>query len=345
MPTGNKRKPKANRQLKRWVLGLWIAAFLLAIGMIVLIFAQATVPVSMAAITREVTLSPSSTRQGETATLTPSPTGTATTAVPTSTPSPSPTPSPTETIPSRTPFPPTTTPQPANPTTIGHSVAGRRIQVYRFGNGPQERLIIAGIHGGYEWNTIALANELIAHLQDHPDSIPDDVSLYILPNLNPDGEARSHRASGRANERGVDLNRNFPALWQENWSRSGCWDYEPITAGSHPASEPETLALMGFIQRRNIDALISYHSAALGIFAGGQPPDPASLDLAASIAAVSEYPYPPIDTGCQFSGQLIDWASQEGIAAVDIELTNHTNTDFEQNLAILTTFLDWKMKR
>jgi g-D-glutamyl-meso-diaminopimelate peptidase len=223
-------------------------------------------------------------------------------------------------------------------------VADRPIQVYRFGDGQRERLIIAGIHGGYEWNTIALADELIAHVQEHPEMIPKDVSLYILPNLNPDGEARSHGVDGRANERGVDLNRNFPALWQEDWPRSGCWDYGPTTAGSHPASEPETLAVMSFVQGHNIDALINYHSAALGIFAGGQPPDPASLDLADSIAAVSNYPYPPIDTGCQFSGQLIDWASQEGIAAVDIELTNHTDTDFEQNLAILARFLDWKMK-
>ncbi len=315
---------------------------MLALGVIALLFVQAPQPISVAAVTSEVVPSPSSTAQPETATSSLAPTGTATTAAPTSTPSLTPSPSPTATIPSRTPFPPTATRKPDNPVTIGHSVEDRPIQVYRFGDGQRERLIIAGIHGGYEWNTIALAEELITHVQEHPEMIPKDVSLYILPNLNPDGEARSHGVDGRANERGVDLNRNFPALWQEDWPRSGCWDYGPITAGSHPASEPETLAVMSFLQGHNIDALINYHSAALGIFAGGQPPDPASLDLADSIAAVSDYPYPPIDTGCQFSGQLIDWASQEGVAAVDIELTNHTDTDFEQNLTILSTFLDWK---
>lgn len=227
---------------------------------------------------------------------------------------------------------------------IGHSTADRPLEVHQFGHGASERLIIAGIHGGYEWNTVALANELIAHLQEHPNTVPAGVRLYVLPVMNPDGEARSHGVEGRANENGVDLNRNFPARWQEDWPRAGCWNYRPITAGEHPASEPETLAVMHFIQTHEIDALISYHSAALGIFAGGQPPDSASQDLAASIAAVSDYPYPPIDTGCQFSGQLIDWASQEGIAAVDIELTNHTDTNFEQNLTVLSTFLDWKLK-
>ena len=224
---------------------------------------------------------------------------------------------------------------------IGYSTAGRPIEVYRFGSGPSERLIIAGIHGGYEWNTIALADELIDYLKQHPQAIPPGVSLYILRALNPDGEARSHGYNGRANENGVDLNRNFPVGWQPDWSRDGCWNYVPITAGTHPASEIETIALMGFVQSHNFDALISYHSAALGIFAGGRPPDPESVRLAEAVAAVSDYPYPPIKTGCEYTGQLADWASQLGIAALDIELTNHEDTDFEQNLKILFVFLGW----
>lgn len=244
-------------------------------------------------------------------------------------------------IPSRTRIP-SLTPGPAQPTVIGYSVMGRPLEVYRFGRGETERLIVAGIHGGYEWNTIALADELIAYLNQNPEFIPGNMRLYILRAFNTDGEARSHGYAGRANENGVDLNRNFPAQWQTSWSRDGCWDYAPISAGTHPGSEPETQALMNFIQSRNIDALISYHSAALGIFPGGQPPDAVSLNLAEMIASISDYPYPPIDTGCKFSGQIIDWASDLGVAAVDIELTDHVRTDFEQNLLILTNFLQWQ---
>jgi protein MpaA len=226
-------------------------------------------------------------------------------------------------------------------TVIGHSVEGRPIEVYRFGSGPVERMIVAGMHGGYEWNTIALAEQLIIHLAAHPDFVPPDVTLLVLRSLNPDGEARARTVSGRVNANGVDLNRNWPALWQADWPRAGCWSYAPTTAGSGPASEPETAALMDFLSAHRVDALINYHSAAQGIFPGGQPPDPASLALAEAVAAVSDYPYPPLDLGCQFTGQLIDWASAHGIAALDVELTNHRDTDFEQNLAILSVLLNW----
>lgn len=97
---------------------------------------------------------------------------------------------------------------------IGFSVGGRPLEVYQFGSGPSERLVVAGIHGGNEWNTIALANELIAHLQSHPEIIPADITLYILRDLNPDGEARGHGPEGRTNDHGVDLNRNWPANLQ-----------------------------------------------------------------------------------------------------------------------------------
>jgi hypothetical protein len=60
------------------------------------------------------------------------------------------------------------------------------------------------------------------------------------------------------------------------------------------------------------------------------------------VAEVSDYPYPPLDFGCIYGGQLIDWASEQGIAALDIELTNHHATDFEQNLRILNVLLTWR---
>ena len=42
-----------------------------------------------------------------------------------------------------------------------------------------------------------------------------------------------------------------------------------------------------------------------------------------------------------YTGQLVDWISDQGIAGVDIELTNHQDSDFEINLGILSVFLDW----
>ena len=85
----------------------------------------------------------------------------------------------------------------ASVSTIGYSVSGRPLEVYIFGNGEHEKMIVAGIHGGYEWNTIALADELIRHIFDNPEIIPDDVTLYILRNMNPDGDARDHGIDAR----------------------------------------------------------------------------------------------------------------------------------------------------
>ncbi len=253
--------------------------------------------------------------------------------------------------PTNTPLP-TSTPEPSatpsptvfwdGPIVIGESVDGRLIEVYRFGTGPRKLLIIGGIHGGYEWNTIKLTEQLISLIRGRPDWIPDDVTLFILRSLNPDGEARAQGIHGRTNENGVDLNRNFPAQWKLEWPIDGCWRYLPVTGGPYPASEPETLAVMQFMIDEDISALINYHSAALGIFPGGQPPDAASVSLAEAVAAVSDYAYPPIDTGCVFTGQLIDWASMQGIAAIDIELANHRDTDLKVNIEILHVFLHWE---
>lgn len=227
------------------------------------------------------------------------------------------------------------------PIVIGTSLAGRPLEVFAFGQGESNRMIIAGMHGGYEWNTIALADELIQVLTARSDLVPEDVTLYILRSLNPDGEARSTSYKGRVNENLVDLNRNFPSHWQRQWPLDGCWTYTFVTGGSSPASEPETVSLMNFLLDNQIEALVNYHSAALGIFPGGQPPDDDSIRLAEAVAAVSDYPYPPIDTGCVYTGQLIDWASDQGIAAVDIELTNHEDSDLWINIRVLEALLSW----
>lgn len=227
------------------------------------------------------------------------------------------------------------------PTIIGLSAQGRPLEVYTFGQGERQRMIVAGIHGGYEGNTIRLADELILYLDEHPEAIPSDATLFILRSLNPDGDARSHDEYGRTNANGVDLNRNFPVHWLADWDRGGCWNELPTTGGTGPGSEPETKALMRFLSSHNIDALISYHSAALGIFPGGEPWDEDSMRFAEAIAEVSSYPYPPIDTGCVYSGTLADYAVAIGIAAVDMELTNHRDTDFDINVRVLEVLLNW----
>ena len=230
------------------------------------------------------------------------------------------------------------------PTIIGFSLAARPIEVYAFGAGEREYLIVAGIHGGYEWNTVALANELIAHINENPEVIPSDATLYIIRNMNPDGEARVHGVDGRVNNNGVDLNRNFPSEnWTDEWDRNGCWIYRPTSGGMYGGSEPETRSVMSFIQNSEIEALISYHSAALGVFPGGVPWTAPSKRLAQALSKATGYPYPPIDTGCEYTGTLADWAVENGVgAAVDMELKNHRDMDLEENLKALKVLLNFE---
>ena len=228
-------------------------------------------------------------------------------------------------------------------TIIGYSLAGRPIEAYSFGEGKREYLIVAGIHGGYEGNTVALANELITYINANPEMIPTSAKLYIIRNMNPDGEARSNDVDGRVNNNGVDLNRNFPSEnWVADWDRDGCWIRSPTTSGLYAGSEPETRTVMGFITAHKISALISYHSAVLGIFPGGVPWEDPSKRLAQALAKDTRYPYPPIDTGCEYTGTLADWAVENGVgAAVDMELSTHKNTDFDRNLKALKEFLSF----
>jgi protein MpaA len=230
------------------------------------------------------------------------------------------------------------------PAIIGFSVAGRPIESYTFGNGSKQYLIVAGIHGGYEGNTIALANEMIHHLIDQPDAIPDNVTLYIIRDMNPDAEARSNDVDGRVNNNGVDLNRNFPSdNWAADWNRDGCWVFRPTTGGDYGGSEPETRAVMNFIASHSIQAMISYHSAALGIFPGGVPWEEPSKRLAGKLSKVTGYPYPPVDTGCVYTGTLADWAVENGVgASVDMELSDHKNTDFDRNLKALEVLINFQ---
>jgi predicted deacylase len=228
------------------------------------------------------------------------------------------------------------------PVTAGFSVSGRPLEIYTFGNGKKQRMIVAGIHGGYEWNTIALADELITYISENSDVIPADVTLYILRNLNPDGDARDRGYDGRVNDHGVDLNRNFPVNWAAEWDRDGCWDYGLTTGGTGPGSEPETRSLMNFLLVHKVEALISYHSAALGVFPGGEPWEEDSIRFAKALADATDYSFPPIDLGCIFTGTLADYAVSLGATAVDMELSTHEYTDFKRNLKALDVLLNWK---
>jgi protein MpaA len=126
---------------------------------------------------------------------------------------------------------------------FGRSVDGRPLVADVLGadSAPRKLLLVGCIHG----NECA-GRAILQALQRKP--VPAGVQLWLVPSMNPDGEA----ADTRQNAHGVDLNRNFPY----QWSPGGAPVYY---AGPRPSSEPETRAAERLIARVKPAVTIWYH--------------------------------------------------------------------------------------
>lgn len=227
--------------------------------------------------------------------------------------------------------PPKPTPAP-DTVTLGYSVRGMPLVAERFGDGPMPVLLVGGIHGGYEMNTVILMGKLGAYFHKHPEAIASNISLYIVPVANPDGLLRGRSMAGRFNQNGVDLNRN----WGCGWLPDAYAGALRVRAGAAPFSEPETQALSEFIVELQPLAVIWYHSAADGIFPGAcEGTDRAgSAQMAELMGRATGY-----STGAQFdqgqhglSGTASDWVDAQGIPSMALELSSRDAVEFERNL-------------
>jgi murein peptide amidase A len=131
--------------------------------------------------------------------------------------------------------------------TIGHSVKGRPIRAWRLGEPGKRRIVLISTMHGNEPHTRAILETL------RDGRAIRGVDLWVIPTYNPDGLARG----SRRNARGVDLNRNFPYRWVD---LDG--NYE---SGRRPASEPETRAVMGFLEEIDPMRVISFHQPLNGV--------------------------------------------------------------------------------
>jgi len=194
-------------------------------------------------------------------------------------------------------------------------------------------VLVSDIHGGWEANTHELARELLAHFKANPQDAPDDVSLWIIPTLNPDGLA----ADTRFNARGVDLNRNadtdLDGCVGNDWSPTTYTSDgpQPGAGGAYPFSEPEARAARDFLADAHV--VVFYHSSAGAVFAGGCRDNAPSLRLATTLATGTGYDFPEAGwTGYPITGGFNDYLADLGIAVAEVELTNHQDTEFERNL-------------
>jgi hypothetical protein len=184
-------------------------------------------------------------------------------------------------------------------------------------------------------------SETLTHLQQNPDLIPSNVTLYVIPCANPDGAAAGTDAiHGRVNGNNVDLNRN----WDYQHQITATHGTRPVYAGDVPFSEPETRGLRDFIFDRNIELAIFYHSAMAKIFSGAERENCATFELAEMMSEVTGYPHSPEGVyGQVTTGDAIDYLSKVGITAIEIELTTHEDIDWDRNWRGVVAFMDWEI--
>jgi hypothetical protein len=230
-------------------------------------------------------------------------------------------------------------------TVIGYSAGGRPLIARRFGTGERVLLLVGGMHGGWEANTVALMEALIDHFTTNPLDIPPQVSIIIVVNANPDGFDYIGIPRGRFNGNGVDLNRN----WGCDWSSEAFWRQERVSAGLMPFSEPETQALQALMLEARPAAALFYHSAANAIFAGECEADSSaapdgrhgSAALAAALGESTGYTHGSDFSAYPVTGTAASWADGQGIPAADVELATHTDSEFERNLRGIRAVMAW----
>ena len=187
-----------------------------------------------------------------------------------------------------------------------------------------------------------------------------DVCIYVVPMTNPDGimlsqgglstvsdpvarqtlldihmsdfkegltketNINEYLKSWKANANGVDLNRNYNALWNE---------YESVTHPSHrnykgpsPESEPETKAMLALIREfSDLQAVLCLHSQGEVLYWNcGQEPDlrDATQQFTKMIAQITGYYIVPTQNN---DASLSDWCElKNGIISITVETGNGT---------------------
>ncbi|KRF03915.1 peptidase M14 [Paenibacillus sp. Soil766] len=208
-------------------------------------------------------------------------------------------------------------------TCIGKSTMGRDIHALRIGHGTKEIHFNAAMHAN-EWITAPLLMQFVEDLAcayargtawqgRNVRRILSEYALWVVPMVNPDGvdlvlnglqEDHPYRdalldwnkgsfsfLNWKANIRGVDLNDQFPAHWDEEklrreHDRPGERDY----GGEAPLSEPEAAALAQFTESHDFELVVALHTQGREIYWNYRDYEPAEAEaLAERLALASNY--------------------------------------------------------
>jgi murein peptide amidase A len=213
---------------------------------------------------------------------------------------------------------------------LGKSHLGRPIELRRFGTGPVPALFLAGSHGDEIEGLDCLAR-FLELLEQGKIAIPASLTLYICPDLNPDGTA----ANRRTNHRNVDVNRNFPTRdWSQDFHNTR---YYP---GASPASEPETRALIEALDKTKPRFIVSLHSYEKPMVNYNEQ---ISAPLAEAMSKVCGLPAKS-DIGYKTPGSFGTYAALErGIPTITLEILRDQKLEevWQQHRPTLEAALAW----
>lgn len=210
---------------------------------------------------------------------------------------------------------------------IGKSALGRNLYYIRLGRGAKQ-IFYNGAHHGLEWITSVLLMKFAENFLKNytggrmmngydTGKIWNEASIYIVPMVNPDGidlvlnglskdnpnysrliewngGSTDFSLNWQANNRGVDLNHNYDALWnlsKEAEMELGITGPGPTRfGGPYPESEPESNAVADFTRTRDFRLVIAYHTQGEVIYWTFQNMQPAEAKrIGESFSKLSGY--------------------------------------------------------
>lgn len=247
---------------------------------------------------------------------------------------------------------------------IGKSEQGREIPVMLVGNpdAPKHALMQGAMHAREHftaWLLMAIVDSsLSAGLLD------ENVCYHIIPMSNPDGVTLSqtqtlnenqvqiylrdlaygyvslgqaeYAQQWKANALGVDLNRNFPAGWENKAEHP-----EPSISryrGESPLCAAESKALADYTQSRHFDTTFSFHShGSVLYYAYGYKQPVNDLSYSLALAVQKQTGYTPMGYDGTTGAGYKDWVMDAlGIPSLTVEIGS-TQTPLE-NRDIYNTF-------
>lgn len=227
---------------------------------------------------------------------------------------------------------------------IGKSVMGKDIPAIRIGRSPEYVLFVGGFHGSEHITATLLLRfcEELCYAYREDRSIEGlnvrkamyGRGLVIVPVANPDGCEISRfgysatdssrflrRISGgdyahfNANARGVDINHNFNADWEnlrQKEKDSGILGpARSRFGGFSPESEPETAALTELCRKANFRHALAFHSQGEVIYAPTGDKKPNRSERMAEIMAASSGYALEEPEGLAIGGGFKDWFIKE----------------------------------